>query len=225
MHHTKTLHMAVFSTVVALLSGCASSPNMHYSGPMPQASNVAGKTVAIYTYTQGGDVQTGCILALTHKCREATFSHKEINANFGKLLSSAIDKSGGKPVIVKSLSGTGWAIRTQVSPIPGNKYEAIVHYDLGKTMAIGLIPIAGMFTPRYYEIAITMDDHVQILHNGTVAWEQSIPIKVKKAFSASDLVIGNDALHNGSVYRIYRDSQDRAIAQILPALNKVMAQG
>lgn len=224
MHHTKTLRLAAFSAAVAFLSGCATSPDMHYSGPIPQASNVAGKTVAIYTHTQGGEVQTGCIMAVTHKCREGTFSHKEIDRNFGKLLSNAIEKSGGKPVIAKSLPATGWVIRTQVSPIPGDKYEVIVHYNLGKTMAMSLIPIAGMFTPRYYEMVITMDDYVQILHNGTVAWKKSIPIKVHKAFSASDLVIGNDALHNSSAYRIYQDSQDRAIAQILPALNKVMTQ-
>lgn len=219
MHKISLIASLALATALA---GCAASPNMHYSGPMPQASNVAGKAVALYTYTEGGDVQPGCILALSHKCREVTFSHKEINRNFGKLLASAIKKSGGKPVIVNSLPSTGWVIRTQVSPIPGDKYEVIVHYDLGKTIGMSMIPIAGMFTPRYYEMVITLDDHVQILHDGKVVWEKSVPVKVSKPFSASKLTVGDDMLHNAGAYRVYRDSQDQAISQILPGLNQAM---
>ncbi len=91
---SKNSRLLIGALIAATLTGCATTPDMHYSGPMPQ-ENVAHKNVALVTkVTSGMFVKNDCILEVTHICREHTFSAKTLSTNYDRLLSSALKQGG-----------------------------------------------------------------------------------------------------------------------------------
>lgn len=214
-------HYAVLALLVAGgLAGCATTPNMHYVGVAPQANIVHKNVTLVTTVTDGNFNRTGCILAVSHKCKEFTFSKKELTENYDKLLSSALDQSGALPTAVPSLPATGWAIQTSISTASGNKYEVLVDYDLGKSIGMAMIPVYGLFSPHYYTMHVTLLDHIRIYHDGKLVWTKVVSVNAKKHISGSHFSIGGT--HSEDAYRVYRENQSKAVTSTMLALNQAM---
>ena len=214
----KKAHALLGALITVGLAGCATTPNMHYSGVTPQAS-VQHKNVALVTNVTNGTFKTtGCVMELTHKCRELTFSKKALTSNYDKLESSALQQSGAMATLVKTVPSSGWAVETDISTLAPNKYEAIVHYDLGKTLGMGLIPVVGLFTPHYYTMDVNLVDDITIYHNGESVWNQSIPVDIKKHISGSRFKIGGT--HSDAAYKVYREAQTKAVTAMMLGLSQ-----
>ena len=218
----KKAHALLGALVTAGLAGCATTPNMHYSGVTPQAS-VQHKNVALVTKVTSGTFETTrCVLELTHKCRELTFSKKELTSNYDNLESSALQQSGALATVVEGIPSSGWAIKTDISTLAPSKHEVIVHYDLGKTLGMGLIPVVGLFTPHYYTMDVNLVDDVTIFHNGKAVWHNRTPVHMKKNISGSRFKIGGT--HSEAGYKVYRVAQTSAVSQTMVGLGQVMAE-
>jgi hypothetical protein len=92
----------------------------------------------------------------------------------------------------------------------------MIHYDLGKTLSLGIIPIVGMFTPRYYSMDITLADNITIYHEGKAVWEKTIPVHQVKKISASHF--SSDGLHSDAAEKAYSDAQTPAVADTIQEL-------
>ena len=218
----KKAHALLGALITAGLAGCATTPNMHYSGVTPQAS-VQHKNVALVTNVTNGTFKTtGCVMELTHKCRELTFSKKALTSNYDKLESSALQQSGAMATLVKTVPSSGWAVETDISTLAPNKYEAIVHYDLGKTLGMGLIPVAGLFTPHYYTMDVNLVDNITIFHDGKAVWHDRTPVHMKKNISGSRFKV--DGNHSEAAYKVYRVAQTSAVSQTMVGLGQAMSK-
>jgi hypothetical protein len=187
-------------------------PDMHYSGTMPQG-NVAHKNVALVTkVTSGMFVKNDCILEVTHICREHTFSAKTLSTNYDRLLSSALKQAGTMPEVKASMPSSGWVIETNMGTIPPHKHEAIVHYDLGKSLGMALIPIVGLFTPRYYHMDLNVVDTITIYHDGKAVWHDRLPVHLSKNFTGSK---GGGGVNTLAAYKVYRVAQTSAVSQTM----------
>ena len=218
----KKAHALLGAMITVGLAGCATTPNMHYSGVTPQAS-VQHKNVALVTnVTNGSFKTTGCVMELTHKCRELTFSKKELTSNYDKLESSALQQSGAMATLAKRVPSSGWAVETDISTLAPSKYEAIVHYDLGKTLGMGLIPVVGLFTPHYYTMDVNLVDDVTIFHDGKDVWHDRIPVHMKKNISGSRFKIGGT--HSEAAYKVYRVAQTSAVSQTMVGFGQAMSK-
>ncbi len=200
--------------VVTGLSGCATTPDMHYSGVMPTA-NVKHKNVALITkITSGEFVENDCFFAFTHKCRESGFPEKVLVKNYDRLLSSAITQAGATPTDPTTVPKTGWVIVTDLSPLAPHKHEEILHYDLGKTEAMGLIPF---FPPlRYYHMYINLVDAVTVYHDGKPEWHARIPMHISKNIDGQS---GNTA-----AYKEYRIAQTYAVSRVITGFGHAVVQ-
>jgi len=204
------------------LAGCA-GPSMHYVGPT-SAVGLQHKNVALVTEVVSGYiVKNDCLFESSHACREKTFSVKALTTNFNKILESGLSKSGAMARPEPALSDTGWVIETQMAPIPPHKHEVIVHYNLGKSIGMSLIPIVGDFTPRYYWMNINIVDKVTIFHNGKAVWHDDIPVHLHKRFSVS-VFSASGGVNSSSAYRGYRVAQNAAVSQILTGFGQAVSQ-
>ena len=218
----KKAHALLGALVTAGLAGCATTPNMHYSGVTPQAS-VQHKNVALVTKVTSGTFETTrCVLELTHKCRELTFSKKELTSNYNKLERSALQQSGALATVAESVPSSGWAVETDIGTLAPSKYEVIVHYDLGKSLGMGLIPVVGLFTPHYYTMDVDLVDDVTIFHDGKAVWHDRMPIHMKKNISGSRFRIG--ATHSEAAYKVYRVAQTSAVSQTMVGFGQAVSQ-
>lgn len=205
----KKAHALLGALITAGLAGCATTPNMHYSGVTPQAS-VQHKNVALVTNVTNGSFKPNQVLT--------TFSKKELTSNYDKLESSALRQAGALPISAKNVPSSGWAVETDISTLAPSKYEAIVHYDLGKTLGMGLIPVAGLFTPHYYTMDVNLVDDITIYHNGQSVWNQSIPVDIKKHISGSRFKIGGT--HSDAAYKVYREAQTKAVTAMMLGMSQ-----
>lgn len=195
---------------------------MHYTGVAPQAQ-VKHKNVALVTQVKDGDFnKADCFFAVSHKCKEDVFSKKELVQNYDRLMTSALKQSLALSVSSKEVPATGWAIDTQVETAPGSHHEVVVHYDLGHTIGMSLIPVVGLFTPHYYTMDVALVDKITIYHNRAAVWHEDIPVQVKKHISGSRFKIGG--AHSDAAYRVYRVTQTPAVSKTMVALDHAMIE-
>lgn len=205
----RSVQFLVFLGSAALLAGCATTPSLHYKGPAPTHSPVADQDVSLQTkITSGTIIHNNCFFALTKLCRRSTMTPKHMISDYDKILASALTEEGASHV---AESGNApWVIETHITNGTASKYPVLVHYELGKTMAMGLIPIVGMFTPRYYGVHVNIEDHVTIYHEGKPVWHSVIPESYTHHFGSNP---GNHAI------KAYRTAQDAAVSEILTGLS------
>ena len=209
----KKAHALLGALFTAGLAGCATTPNMHYSGVTPQAS-VQHKNVALVTNVTNGLFKPNQVLL--------TFSKKELTSNYEKLESSALQQAGAMPLLAKNVPSSGWAVETDISTLAPSKHEAIVHYDLGKSLGMGLIPVVGLFTPHYYTMDVNLVDDVTIFHDGKAVWHDRTPVHMKKNISGSRFKI--DGTHSEAAYKVYREAQTSAVSQTMVGLGQAMSK-
>lgn len=206
----RTLKFLTFFGASGLLAGCATTPSLHYKGPAPEHSPVADQNVSLQTkVTAGTIIHNDCFFALTKMCRRSTMKPKHMIADYDKILSSALEQEGAKRVA--DSGSAAWTIETHITNGPASKYPVLVHYEIGKTMEMGLIPIVGMFTPRYYGVHVNIEDHVTIFHEGKAVWHADIPESYTHHFGSNP---GNHAI------KAYRTAQDAAVSEILTGLSE-----
>lgn len=228
MQHTKTLRLAGFIAAVAFLSGCATTvpmPKVSYNGPAVQNSPLADKTVALVTTTTGDKFNDPkCLTYLTRACRNTTLDAKQSIKNYNKLLSEALTEEGAKVV---ASPPADIIIHTHMVPSNGHRYMFLLDYDLGHSVAMGIIPVYGLFSPKYYHVIGHMDDVVTVTSSPEKnVLSESYPITVRKQITGSDHMMFT---FNGSASKadnVYLSSQSAVIAKILLDTNqKLQAQG
>ncbi|MBU2772447.1 hypothetical protein HMI48_00530 [Acidithiobacillus ferrooxidans] len=218
----KKAHALLGALITAGLAGCATTPNMHYSGVAPQAS-VQHKNVALVTKVTDGYFNPNvCVFGIAKKCSELTFSKNSLVSNYDKLLSSALKQSGALATVAPSVPATGWCIKSSIGTLAPAKSETVVHYDLGKTLGMGLIPVYGLFTPHYYTMDVNLVDDVTIFHDGKAVWHDRTPVHMKKNISGSRFKIGGT--HSEAAYKVYREAQTSAVSQTMVGLGQVMSK-
>jgi hypothetical protein len=228
MHHTKTLRLAAFSAAVALLSGCATTvpmPKVAYTGPAVHNSPLADKTVALVTTTTGDKFNDpNCVTYLTRACRNTTLDSKQSITNYNKLLSEALTAEGAKVVAEPPAD---IIIHTHMVPAKGHRYMFLLDYDLGHSLAMGVIPIYGFFSPKYYHVIGHMDDVVTVTSSpGKTVVSEAYPISVRKQITGSDHMMFTFDGSASKADNVYLSSQSAAIAKILADTNqKLQAQG
>ena len=160
-------------------------PKIAYTRFVQHTSTFANKTVAIVTTTSGDKFNDPeCLTALTRDCRNTTLTAKTAVTDYNRLLVQALTQEGAKVVADPPAD---IVIETHMVPSGNHRYMFLLDYDLGHTLGMGLIPIVGLFTPRYYEVIGHMDDHVTVKESGRVVMTKTYPIVIKKDITGSSL--------------------------------------
>ena len=221
MHHTKTLRLAAFSAVVVLLSGCAASmPKVAYTGPVVHNSPLANKTVALITTTTGDQFNDPeCLTALTSACRNTTLTSKTSITDYNNLLKQALTEEGATVVADPPADIT---IDTHMTATGNHRYMFLLDYDLGHSLAMGLIPVVGLFTPKYYEVIGHMDDVVTVTATGHTVLKKAYLVAIKKDITGSGNMTFEHGGSSSKAVKVYLAEQTTAIQHLLTDTNHAL---
>ena len=221
MHHTKTLRLAAFSAVVVLLSGCAASmPKVAYTGPVVHNSPLANKTVALVTTTTGDQFNDPeCLTALTSACRNTTLTSKTSITDYNNLLKQALTEEGATVVADPPADIT---IDTHMTATGNHRYMFLLDYDLGHSLAMGLIPVVGLFTPKYYEVIGHMDDVVTVTATGHTVLKKAYLVAIKKDITGSGNMTFEHGGSSSKAVKVYLAEQTTAIQHLLTDTNHAL---
>ena len=221
MHHKKTLRLAAFSAVVVLLSGCAASmPKVAYTGPVVHNSPLANKTVALVTTTTGDQFNDPeCLTAFTSACRNTTLTSKTSIADYNNLLKQALTEEGATVVADPPADIT---IDTHMAATGKHRYMFLLDYDLGHTEAMTLIPVVGLFTPRYYEVIGHMADKITVKDSRGVAFTETYPIAIKKDITGDEDQAFEHGKSSSKAVKVYLAEQTTAIQHLLTDTNHAL---
>lgn len=102
----------------------------------------------------------------------------------------------------------------------------LLDYDLGHSVAMGVIPIYGFFSPKYYHVIGHMDDVVTVTSSpGKTVLSEAYPISVRKQITGSDHMMFTFDGSASKADNVYLSSQSAAIAKILADTDqKIQAQ-
>lgn len=221
MHHKKTLRLATFSAVVVLLSGCAASmPKVAYTGPVVHNSPLANKTVALVTTTTGDQFNDPeCLTALTSACRNTTLTSKTSITDYNNLLKQALTEEGATVVADPPADIT---IDTHMTAMEKHRYMFLLDYDLGHTVAMGLIPVVGLFTPKYYEVIGHMDDKITVHDSSGVVLKKTYSVAIKKDITGDEDQAFEHGQSSSKAVRLYLTAQTTAIQYLLTDTNHAL---
>ena len=222
MYRKTTLRAAAFVAVASILSGCAATmPKVAYTGPVLHNSAFANKTVALVTTTTGDQFNDPkCLTALTQACRNTTLTSKSSVHGYNDLMKQALTQEGAKVVTDPPAD---IIIDTHMVATGKHRYMFMLDYDLGHTMGMTLIPIVGMFTPRYYEVIGHMADVVTVKESGRVVMKKSYPITIKKDITGAEDQAFEHGKSDSKAVRLYLSEQTMAIQNILPDVNRALS--
>lgn len=105
-------------------------------------------------------------------------------------------------------------------PEASHKYMMLLEYDLGHTLAMAAIPLAGWFTPRYYTVVAHWEDDVQVLHGGKTALKTQYPVNLKKQITGKSDITTEYGISSSKIDGIYLQEQSKAVSGLLADLAK-----
>ncbi len=222
MHRKTALRAAAFMAVASILSGCAASmPKVAYTGPVLHNSAFANKTVALVTTTTGDQFNDPkCLTAFTQACRNTTLPLKSTVNDYDNLMKQALTQEGAKVVTDPPAD---IVIETHMVATGKHRYMFLLDYDLGRTEGMTLIPVVGLFTPRYYEVIGHMADVVTVKESGRVVMKKTYPITIKKDVTGAEDQAFEHGKSDSKAVRLYLSQQTGAIQNILPDINRALS--
>ena len=104
----------------------------------------------------------------------------------------------------------------------GVRTNASRHYDLGHTVAMGLIPVVGLFTPKYYEVIGHMDDVVTVTATGHTVLKKAYLVAIKKDITGSGNMTFEHGGSSSKAVKVYLAEQTTAIQHLLTDTNHAL---
>lgn len=204
-------------TLSVLLAGCAATmPKVAFHEHVPVTSPVTGKTVALETSLAGDQFNDPeCLTALTRQCRNVTLSRKKTLTDYNQILRQALREEGAKTVPGPQAD---YVIHSHLTPLSPHRYMMMIDYDLGHTLAMGLIPLVGAFTPRYYTLKDHMVDHITVTIGQKTVLNRHFVMHVKKQVAGGGSTESN--LSMAKAEKMYISNQDQSIGKLLTDLSQ-----
>ncbi|MFA7496896.1 MAG: hypothetical protein WCY67_11405 [Acidithiobacillus sp.] len=222
MNRKAALRTTLFLAVASILSGCAASlPKVTYTGPALQNSAFKNKTVALITTTAGDQFNDPeCLTEFTKACRNVTLASKPTVNNYNDFMKEALLQEGAKVV---TSSPADITIHTHMIATGNHRYMFLLDYNLGRSVGMSLIPIVGMFTPKYYEVIGHMADVVTITDENRVILKKTYPIAIKKHITGAEDQVFEHGKSDSKAVMLYLSEQNTAIQHILQDANKALS--
>jgi hypothetical protein len=195
-------------------------PKVAYTGPVVHNSPLANKTVALVTTTTGDQFNDPkCLTEFTRACRNTTITSKMSIADYNNLLEQALTEEGATVVADPPADIT---IDTHMTATGKHRYMFLLDYDWGHTLAMGMIPFMGPFTPRYYEVIGHMDDEVTVTAAGHSVLKKAYPIAIKKDVTGDDPVTFESGGSSSKAVKVYLAEQTTAIQRLLTDTSRAL---
>ncbi len=212
MLKNRTFLLACALGAGVLLGGCAAqAPSLAYKGPA-QAGALAGKVVCPTIDFQGANFAQ---LKPTKEHPEyngsAVMQPAELDSVYGNQIVSALRQEGA--TISKDPKHADIVIHALLHPAPGHTHLVWTEYEMGKTMAMALIPLTHS---RYYIQHDQLVDDITITAKGQAPKHLTIPLVQTVPYKSTTLTGGAQMMDD---MRIYRNLQAKAVKQVLQALH------
>ena len=195
-------------------------PKVAYTGPVVHNSPLANKTVALVTTTTGDQFNDPeCLTEFTSACRNTTLTSKMSIADYNNLLKQALTEEGATVVADLPADIT---IDTHMTATGNHRYMFLLDYDLGHSLAMGLIPVVGLFTPKYYEVIGHMDDVVTVTATGHTVLKKAYLVAIKKDITGSGNMTFEHGGSSSKAVKVYLAEQTTAIQHLLTDTNHAL---